>query len=227
MVIRQAERQHQARRELAVRVHGFHAAARHAEDGHFGGVENGREAGAANAAQVGDGKRAALHFFQAGLAGAGAFGELSQLDREGDDVLAVHVADDGNQQAAVGVHRHADVIVLLVDDFMGRHVDTGVELREPFESGGHHFQRNGRDGEPAARGNGFGGVLPPQVLELGDVGLIVLRHLWNGGPGARHLIGGKAPHVAHGSPLDLAPATEIRQGHGSRRSCRRGCTGLI
>ena len=206
---------------MAVRVGGFDAAARHAEDGHLRRVEDGREPSAPDTAQVGDGKGAALHFLQAGLAGAGALGELGQFHGQGDDVFGVHVADDGHQQAAVGVHRHPDVVVLFVDDFMGGHVDAGVELREPFEGGRYHFQRNGGNGEPAPRGDGLGGVFLPQLFKFSDVGPVVLGHLRNRGPSARHLIGSEAAHVAHRPPFDLAPAVEIRQRHNGRCCCRR------
>ena len=46
---------------------------------------------------------------------------------------SVRVADHRHQQAALGVHGHADVDVLLVDQLARRRVEAGVEVREALQ----------------------------------------------------------------------------------------------
>jgi hypothetical protein len=48
----QAQRQHQARLEGLAVPHGFHGALAHTQNGHFRGVDDGREITPANAAQL-------------------------------------------------------------------------------------------------------------------------------------------------------------------------------
>jgi hypothetical protein len=64
-----------------------------------GGVDDRREAGAADAAEVGDAEVAAAHVVGRELAVARLLGQLAELDRELDDALAVRVLDHRHQQA--------------------------------------------------------------------------------------------------------------------------------
>ena len=61
MVIRERQRQHQARHELPCLPHRLHRRLRHTEDGHLGRIDDGREQRAADAAQARDGEARALH----------------------------------------------------------------------------------------------------------------------------------------------------------------------
>ena len=90
--------------------------------------------------------------------------------------LLVDVADDRHQQAAIGVDGDADVDVLLEDDRFAGHVDRGVELRELLERRGSHLERHRRDRQLALRLRLEAlAELLAQLLEIGDVGLLVLR----------------------------------------------------
>src|SRR5574337_1108566 len=51
---------------------------------------------------------------------------LRELHGDLDDVLLIRVADDRNEQAAIGVDGDADVDELLEDDLIGREIDRRV-----------------------------------------------------------------------------------------------------
>jgi hypothetical protein len=75
----QAQRQHQARHEgLAVHT-GSIAALAHAQDGHLGRVDDGREVAPADAAQAADAEAAAAHVGRAQLAVARLLGQFAHL----------------------------------------------------------------------------------------------------------------------------------------------------
>ena len=116
-------------------------------------------------------------FFLAGLQG-----KLRQLDREFDNIFFIHVADDGDEQAAIRVGGDADIDVLLIDDFFLLHVDGGVELGEDFEGGGADFEGDGGDGHFAAGLFGLGSEAGAQLFEFGDIGAVVLGDVRNGVP---------------------------------------------
>ena len=78
---------------------------------------------------------AAAHVVERELAVARLLGELVDLDGDLADVFLVRVANHRHEQTPVGVHRHADVHVFLVDDFAALHVQRGVELRELLHGG--------------------------------------------------------------------------------------------
>ena len=111
-------------------------------------------------------------------------GELAELRGELEDALLVDVADDRHQQAAIGVDGDADVDVLLEDHRLAGHVDRRVELRERLE------RRRPR----TLSANAVTVSLPlrlrlealaellAQRLEVGDVGLVVLRDVRDAGP---------------------------------------------
>ena len=61
-------------------------------------------------------------------------GKLGEFGGELDDIFLVDIANHRDQQAAVGIYGHANIDVLLVDDFIFCQVDAGVELREDFQA---------------------------------------------------------------------------------------------
>ena len=71
---------------------------------------------AAEAAEIGDGERAALHFVGLELARAGARGQIDDGALQAQHVLLVGVADHRHDQAVFQRHRDADVDLVVVDD---------------------------------------------------------------------------------------------------------------
>src|SRR5689334_18129491 len=84
------------------------------------------KAGTADAAEVGDGERAALHLFKRQLLVARTLSELIHLDGELLNVLLVHVAYDRHEQSAIRINRDADVIELFEDDLVARLINAGI-----------------------------------------------------------------------------------------------------
>src|SRR5712691_2125871 len=128
VIVRERQRQHQARHELAVPVHRFHARSRDAENRQFGRVHDRREVRAADASQIRNTEAAALHFLERDLAVARFRGEPGNLDRNLDDVLRVGIAHDRHEQPAIGVDGDPDIHVFLEDDFFGSEIDRRVDL---------------------------------------------------------------------------------------------------
>ena len=174
-----------------------------------------------------DGECAAFHIGGRQFLVARLLRELRQLDSEFDDVLFVHIANHRNKQAAIRVGGHADVDVLLVDDFFFFDVDAGIELREDFERRGADFQRDRGDRHLAASLFGLGSETRAQLLEFGDVGAVMLRDMRNRVPRFGEMFGSFAPHAAHRNALDLAPFGKVgKLGLGEMpgaRSLRSAC----
>ena len=138
---------------------------------------------------------AALHLVERELAGARLLGELAELGGELEHALLVDVADDRHQQAAIGVDGDADVEVLLEDQRLAGHVDRRVDLRERLERRGRDLERHRRHRQLALRLRLEAlAELLAQRLEIGDVGLVVLRDVRHAGstswPCARPSCGG-------------------------------------
>ena len=123
MIVRQGERHHQPRDEPAVGPHRLHLRPSHAEDSHFGPVHNRGERPAAEAAEIGNGERPALHVVERELAVTGLLSGLGDFVRKLKNILPVDVTDNRHEQAPIGVDRHADADVLLVDDFLALQID--------------------------------------------------------------------------------------------------------
>ena len=50
----------------------------------------------------------------------------------------------------------------------------------------------------------FGREAGAQLLQFRDVGLVLLGDVRNGGPGFPQMLGGLAPHAAHGDAFDFS-----------------------
>ena len=187
----------------------------------FRRVDDRRERRAADAAKIRDAEAAALHLLERQLPVACFLGQLRQLHGELHDVLGVGVADDRHEQPAIGVHGDADVDVLLLDDFFRRHVDRDVELREGLQRRRDHLHGDRGDRQIAAGGLHLLRVVLAKLFERRDVGQIVLRHMWNGRPRGRQVLGRLAPYAAHRQPFDLAPSAEVGQRLRAGRAGRR------
>ena len=134
------------------------------------------------------------------------------------DALLVHVADHRHQQAALGVHGDADVVIVLEDRAGCWPVSRrGVEVRELLQRHGDGLQREGRHRQ----------LRPLAVLglaerfQVGDVGQVVLGDVRDQAPGQAHLPGGRLAHREHRLPLDRTPFLEV----GQRRRLHAGADG--
>src|SRR5580698_5112959 len=184
-------------------------------------INDGRKSSAADSAEVGNGESPALHLFRRQFFLAGFYRKLGELSGEFDDVFLVDVTDDGHQQAAIRIDGDADVDVLLVDDFLFRHVDTGVELREYFERRGADFEGDGGDRHFAPGFLRFGSKTGAQLFELGDVSFILLGNVRDRGPRLPQVFRGFAADATDGNALDFSPLGEVREfGLGELRSAR-------
>ena len=82
-----------------------------------------------------------------------AASSLNSFDRR-QHVLLVHVAQHRDDQALLGVHRQADVKILLPNHFPGRFVQAAVENGMLLQRPGHDLEREGRsasDARPSSR----------------------------------------------------------------------------
>ena len=138
----------------------------------------GVKCAAANAALVGDGEGAALELLAGDFPLAGFLGQLLQLPRQLEQALLVHVADDRHDQARLGVHRDADVIVLLENDLLGDLVEAGVEDRMLLQRVHDRLQRQRRSASAARPCFSYAGAyFFRSVVQSRDVGLVELRHV--------------------------------------------------
>src|SRR5205809_302899 len=133
-----------------------------------------RQSSSANSAEIRNGESSAFHVGWAELFIARLLRKPGQLCRQFHDIFLIHIANHGYQQPAIGIHRDANVDELLVNDFLLLHVDAGVELRKYLQSGSANFQRDGGHGHLAASLLRLRSKAGAQLLELGDVGFVVL-----------------------------------------------------
>ena len=137
-----------------------------AQDRHLGRVDDRREMAAADAALVGNRKRAALQLFEGNLALAGLLRERVQLLRKLKKIFLVDVAQHRHDQPAFGVHGDADVAVVFVNDLVGCFVHAGVGARMLFQSAAKHQQQKRREREMGALFLIGGGVLFAQRQQM-------------------------------------------------------------
>src|SRR5438552_2744297 len=116
VIVRQGQREHEARHELLAVPHRLHRRSRDAQDGQLGRVDDRREGGAADAAQARDGEVRAGDVAELELALAGLLGERRRLLGEGEDALLVDVLHDRHDETVRRVGGEADVPVLLQDE---------------------------------------------------------------------------------------------------------------
>src|SRR5690625_2200195 len=185
MVVRQRQRQHQPRHELAAVPDRLHAVARDAQDGHFRRIDDGRELGAADAAQRRNGNAAAGHVGRTELLVAGLDRNLAQLLGQFDQPLLVAIADHRHHQAVRRVHGDADVEILLEDQLFAGRVQRGIELRELLQRRDHglDLEHQRRDLDVRV----FLAELLAEGFQLGDVGVVMLGDVRDHRPVARQV----------------------------------------
>src|SRR6185312_11953650 len=202
------------------RVHDDDGALDHAadaEDAHLRLVDDRRVEQRAAAAGVGQRERAAGQFVRADLAVAGAAREVGDLAGEAADVQVAGAVDHWHHQAALGVHRDAEVLGGVVGDFLRLAVDDRVQHWVHLEclDGRLREERQERELDALA---GLEGRLGP-VAEPGDVRDVGLDHggeLCRGLQRLDHPLGDDLTREGH--PLRGA----AQGGRHDRRPCGRG-----
>ena len=104
----------------------------HAQDGALGRVEDRRREHRAEDPAIGDRERAAAEVVHrdrplAGLGGVAGDGLLDRRERE-----PVGIADHRDHQPLLGADRHADVVVILIDDLVA--LDPGIDRGERLKA---------------------------------------------------------------------------------------------
>src|SRR5690606_14628732 len=185
VVVGQRQRQHESRLELLAVPDRLHGRLRHPEDGNFRRVHDRREAGAADAAQGADRETAAGHLGRAELAFARLLRQRRGFLRDLDHALAVAVAHHRHHQPVGRVGGEADMEVLLEDERLARRVERGVELRVLLQRRHRRLHDEGEHGELDPGLLVLAVELDAQVLERGDVGIVVLGDVRDHRPVAR------------------------------------------
>ena len=128
VVVRQRQRQHQARHKLLAVPHRLHGTLGQAQNRYLGRVDDGGEVGAANATQRTDGETTATHVATTQFAVARFFGEFAHLGADLQNTFFVGVFEHRHHQAIGRVCGKTDVEILLVNQLVA--IQAGVELRE-------------------------------------------------------------------------------------------------
>ena len=145
-----------------------------AEDADLRQVDDRRVEQRAAAAGVGQRERAAGQLVRADVAGPGAGREVGDLAGEAADVQVARAVDDRHHQAALGVHRDAEVLGGVVGDLLRLGVDDRVELRVDLERLDGGLREERQEGQLDALAGLEGGLGP--VAEPGDVRDVRLDH---------------------------------------------------
>ena len=80
-----------------------------------------------------------MQFVESNFIGARALADVAEFAGQFQDVFAVHVFDDRNEQPALGINGIAEVVIAFENELIGRGVEAGVELREGFKRGDDGF----------------------------------------------------------------------------------------
>ena len=147
----------------------------HAHDRDLGRVDDRREVDAADAAERADREGAALHLVGLELAVARQLGELAHLLGDLGHRLLVDVADHRHHQAVGRVGGEADVPVVLQHQRVA--VEAGVELGELLQRRDRRLHHERQHADLDARLLQLLVHLHAELLEVGDVGLVVRRHV--------------------------------------------------
>src|SRR5579884_2799588 len=101
------------------------------QDGRFGRVNDGGEALHVVHAQVADGEGAAAQVIGLKLARTRCLGQPPRLARNVEDAALIGVLDDGNDQARLQRHRHADIDLFFLDQpILG---EGDIDLRHAYQ----------------------------------------------------------------------------------------------
>ena len=145
MIVAEGQIHHGADDDLSINGHGALLDAVHAEDRALRRVEDGRAQERAVDAAVGDGEDAAGEVADLEFAVFGFFRVGEDVEFEVGEGFFVAVVEDGNNEAAFGADGDADVVVVLVDDFVA--LDADVDAWDGFESFDDGFDEKGHEAE--------------------------------------------------------------------------------
>jgi hypothetical protein len=191
------------------------------DDGELGLVDDRRGEDAAERPDVGDGAGTAFELVEGECPLPGSPGEVGDLVRELEHVLAVGVLDNRNDETLRGVDRDSDVVVPLEHQLSGLLVDAGVEDRVVLEHGHQRLDEERQQRESPAPG--FDLALDRAVVleELGDIGLLDMGDVCRDLLRAPHRAGDDLSQVAQRHPFDLPVPGGLRNPDGRRRGLRR------
>ena len=128
VIVGERQIHHRADHHLAVHGHGPLLDLVHAENAGLRRVEDRRRHQRAIDAAIGDGEGAALHVGDLQLPVTRALAIFGDGLLDAGEGQHVGIAQHRHDQALVGADRHADVVVVLVDDVVA--VDLGIDGRE-------------------------------------------------------------------------------------------------
>ena len=161
-----------------------------AEDGDLRVIHERRGEEPAQPAGARDGERRAAQLLRRERPGGGRGSQPRDLRRQLLDRLRRSVADDGDHEAGLGLHRHPEVDVVEVDDLVA--VEAGVQRRMAAE----RLNRRAKDERQVAElAPGQGEVGEVALLDHGDGRHLAMR--------AGQMLGDRPPHA----PQGLAPAS--------------------
>src|SRR5471032_3602702 len=209
VIVGQRQRQHQLGLEGFAIPYRLDGCLGHTKDRHFRGVDDRREASAANVTQAGDGEAAALHVVGSELLGACFFCDFRSFGSQLQQALLVDILDHRNYQTFRGIHGEADVYVFLADDRFAAWRQGAVEIRQLLEQMRACLEQQWQHGQLDASlfCNGFLGNT--ESFQLGDVSLIELSHVRDVQPAAVQASRAQLHQASHRHFFDFAEAAEV------------------
>ena len=111
-----------------------------------------------------------------------AQGGVSQLLRQFQHALLVHIAEDRHQQAALGIDGHADMIIAFQHELPRGNIEAGIEVGKLLEGDGGSLEGERRHG--GLRTLPF--LLFAKGIEVRYVGNILLGNVRHLAPGETH-----------------------------------------
>ena len=164
---------------------------------------------AADPPLVGNRKGAPLQLVQRDFSLSGLFHQPVQLGRQIPHALLVHIPHHRHDQACLGIHGNAEMVVPLEDHLCAGLVQAGVEGGMLFQR--RHQRLHDKGGQRQVRPFLFkaGGEFLSERQEIGDIHLVELGDVWNRGPGIVHPLTDRSPERRDPFLLDRAPARKI------------------
>ena len=185
------------------------------ENSNLRDVDDGREVGAADAAQVADRERPALHVLERELAAPWPCRPAAAAPPRSARCSCWSTSRMTGTSSPYSVSTATPMwtYFLSTTSSLATSIDA-LNCGNTFSADAITLSGNRRDRQLPAGGFDPLRVLLPQPLEFRDVGLVALRDVRHRSPGAGHPLGRLAANGAHRLALDLAPLREVRQRDG-------------